>query len=116
MKKGTIGIIAVVAIIVMYAISAYNGMVNDQESATTALANVFVKLHSEGVNLAGVDKAAINSALPSGKSWSLGSAGGSGNCRAHTETDCSLRGPLSLYYCGLTGQNAPYYTCRSRRR
>ena len=40
MKKGTIGIIAVVAIIVMYAISAYNGMVNDQESATTALANV----------------------------------------------------------------------------
>ena len=40
MKKGTIGIIAVVAIVVMYAISAYNGMVNDQESATTALANV----------------------------------------------------------------------------
>lgn len=40
MKKGTIGIIAVLAIIVMYAISAYNGMVNDQESATTALANV----------------------------------------------------------------------------
>lgn len=40
MKKGTIGIIAVVAILVFYGIGAYNGMVSDQESATTALANV----------------------------------------------------------------------------
>ena len=40
MKKGTIGIIAVVAILVLYGMSAYNGMVSDQESATTALANV----------------------------------------------------------------------------
>ena len=40
MKKGTIGIIAVVAILFLYGMSAYNGMVSDQESATTALANV----------------------------------------------------------------------------
>ncbi|MBR1399966.1 MAG: LemA family protein [Prevotella sp.] len=40
MKKGIIGIIAIVAVAVLYGISAYNGMVRDQESATTALANV----------------------------------------------------------------------------
>ena len=40
MKKGTIAIIAIVAIAVIYGVSAYNGMVSDQESATTALANV----------------------------------------------------------------------------
>ncbi|MBR1427450.1 MAG: LemA family protein [Prevotella sp.] len=40
MKKGSIAIIAIVAIAVLYGISAYNGMVSDQESATTALANV----------------------------------------------------------------------------
>ena len=39
MKKSTIAII-VVAVCVLYAISAYNGMVNKQEAATTALANV----------------------------------------------------------------------------
>ena len=40
MKKGTIAIIAIVAIAVIYGVSAYNGMVSDQESATTALANI----------------------------------------------------------------------------
>lgn len=40
MKKGTIVIIAIVAVAVLYGISAYNGMVSDQESVTTALANV----------------------------------------------------------------------------
>ena len=40
MKKGTIGIIVVVAILFFYVKGAYNGMVSDQESATTALANV----------------------------------------------------------------------------
>ena len=40
MKKGTIAIIAIVAIAVIYGVSAYNGMVSDQDSATTALANV----------------------------------------------------------------------------
>lgn len=47
MKKGCVVIIAIVAIAVLfgiggviYGIKAYNGMVSDQESATTALANV----------------------------------------------------------------------------
>ena len=40
MKKSTLSIIAIVAVIALYAISAYNGMVSDQEAATTALANV----------------------------------------------------------------------------
>ncbi|MCI6161509.1 MAG: LemA family protein [Prevotellaceae bacterium] len=40
MKKNHLIIIAVVAIIALYAVSAYNGMVGAQESATTALANV----------------------------------------------------------------------------
>ncbi len=52
-------------------ISAGSGNSCSVNQGTTALANVFVKLHSEGVNLAGVDKTAINSALPSEKSWSL---------------------------------------------
>ena len=38
--KGTIGLIAVVAVVVLWAISAYNGMVQEQEKATTAFANV----------------------------------------------------------------------------
>ena len=38
--KGTIGIIAAVVIIAMWAASAYNSMVGEQEKATTALANV----------------------------------------------------------------------------
>ena len=40
MSKGTIGIIAAVVIITMWAASAYNSMVGVQEDATTALANV----------------------------------------------------------------------------
>ena len=40
LSKTTIGIIAAVVIIGGYAVSAYNGMVNEQEKATTALANV----------------------------------------------------------------------------
>lgn len=40
MSKGTIGIIAAVVIIGMWAASAYNSMVSEQENATTALANV----------------------------------------------------------------------------
>ena len=40
MSKGTIGIIAAVVIIAMWAASAYNSMVGVQEDATTALANV----------------------------------------------------------------------------
>ena len=39
-NKTLIGIIAAVVIIGGYAISAYNGMVSEQEKATTALANV----------------------------------------------------------------------------
>lgn len=40
MKKSTIGIIAAVAIIAMWATGAYNSMVQEQEKATTAFANV----------------------------------------------------------------------------
>jgi len=40
LSKGTIGIIAAVVIIAMWAASAYNSMVGVQEDATTALANV----------------------------------------------------------------------------
>ena len=40
LSKGTIGIIAAVAVIAMWAASAYNSMVGVQEDATTALANV----------------------------------------------------------------------------
>jgi len=40
LSKGTIGIIAAVVIIALWASSAYNGMVSEQEKATTALANV----------------------------------------------------------------------------
>ena len=40
LSKGLIGIIAAVVIIGAWAASAYNGMVGEQESATTALANV----------------------------------------------------------------------------
>ncbi|MCR4852620.1 MAG: LemA family protein [Prevotella sp.] len=40
MKKGSIGIIAVIAVIVIWGISAYNGMVKEDEKATTAFANV----------------------------------------------------------------------------
>ena len=39
-NKTLIGIIAAVVIIGGYAMSAYNGMVNEQEKASTALANV----------------------------------------------------------------------------
>ena len=40
LSKSTIGIIAAVVIICMWAASAYNSMVSEQEKATTALANV----------------------------------------------------------------------------
>lgn len=40
LSKGTIGLIVVVAIIAMWAIGGYNGMVQEQEKATTAFANV----------------------------------------------------------------------------
>ena len=40
LSKGTIGIIAAVVVICMWAASAYNSMVSEQEKATTALANV----------------------------------------------------------------------------
>ena len=40
MKKSTIGLIAAVAIIAMWAMGGYNSMVQEQEKATTALANV----------------------------------------------------------------------------
>ena len=40
LTKGTIGIIAAVVVIAMWAASAYNSMVGEQETATTALANV----------------------------------------------------------------------------
>ncbi len=40
LSKGTIGIIAAVVVIAMWAASAYNKMVGEQENATTALANV----------------------------------------------------------------------------
>ena len=40
LSKGTIGIIAAVVVIAMWAASAYNSMVSEQENATTALANV----------------------------------------------------------------------------
>ena len=40
LTKGTIGIIAAVVVICMWAASAYNSMVGEQEKATTALANV----------------------------------------------------------------------------
>ena len=40
LSKSTIGIIAAVVIICMWAASAYNSMVGEQEKATTALANV----------------------------------------------------------------------------
>ena len=40
LTKGTIGIIAAVVGIAMWAASAYNSMVGEQETATTALANV----------------------------------------------------------------------------
>ena len=42
MKKGTI-IIVVLALIAVWAISAYNGMVGIQEEATNALANVHTR-------------------------------------------------------------------------
>ena len=40
LSKSTIGIIAAVVIICMWAASAYNSMVSEQEKATTAFANV----------------------------------------------------------------------------
>ena len=40
LTKGTIGLIAAVVVIAMWAASAYNSMVSEQENATTALANV----------------------------------------------------------------------------
>ena len=40
LTKGTIGIIAAVVVIAMWAASAYNSMVSEQENATTAFANV----------------------------------------------------------------------------
>ena len=40
MNKTLIGVIAVVVVIALWASSAYNGMVKEQEKATTALANV----------------------------------------------------------------------------
>ena len=40
LTKGTIGIIAAVEVIAMWAASAYNTMVSEQENATTAFANV----------------------------------------------------------------------------
>ena len=40
LTKGTIGIIAAVVVIAMWAASAYNSMVGEQETAMTALANV----------------------------------------------------------------------------
>ena len=40
MKKSTIGLIAAVAIIAMWAMGGYNSMVQEQEKATTAFANV----------------------------------------------------------------------------
>lgn len=40
MKKSTIAIIAVLAIIVIWAISSYNGLVNKQETVNTAWSNV----------------------------------------------------------------------------
>jgi LemA protein len=40
LTKGTIGIIAAVVVIALWAASAYNSMVGEQENATTALANV----------------------------------------------------------------------------
>ena len=40
LSKGTIGIIAAVVVVAMWAASAYNKMVGERENATTALANV----------------------------------------------------------------------------
>lgn len=40
MKKSTIIIIAVIAVVLLWLVSAYNGMVSKQEGATTALADV----------------------------------------------------------------------------
>lgn len=40
MKKSTIIILAIIAVLVVWLISAYNGMVSKQETATTALADV----------------------------------------------------------------------------
>ena len=40
LTKGTIGLIAAVVVIAMWAASAYNTMVSEQENATTAFANV----------------------------------------------------------------------------
>lgn len=40
MNKTLIGVIAAVVVVVLWASSAYNGMVKEQEKATTALANV----------------------------------------------------------------------------
>jgi LemA protein len=40
MKKGTLIVIAVIVIIALWAFSSYNGMVSQQETATTALANL----------------------------------------------------------------------------
>lgn len=40
MKKSTIFIFAIIAVLVVWLISAYNGMVSKQETATTALADV----------------------------------------------------------------------------
>ena len=40
LSKGTIGIIAAVVVVAMWAASGYNSMVSEQEKATTALANV----------------------------------------------------------------------------
>ena len=40
MSKTLIGVIAAIVVIVVWAISAYNGMISVEEEATTALANV----------------------------------------------------------------------------
>ena len=40
LSKSTIGIIAAVVVVVMWAASAYNSMVGEQEKATTSFANV----------------------------------------------------------------------------
>ena len=40
MKKSTMIVIGVIVVAILWAVSAYNGMVGKQESATTALANV----------------------------------------------------------------------------
>ena len=49
--KGTIGLIAVVAVVVLWAISAYNGMVQEQEKATTAFANGVVEARAKATQV-----------------------------------------------------------------